>query len=60
VIADRKGKVLNAFKLNPDTFQQAEGIAFAPDGDMYISNEGKLGKPTLLYFPYTPAGKKIK
>ena len=60
VIADRKGKVLNAYKLNPDTFQQAEGIAFAPDGDMYISNEGKLGKPTLLYFPYTPAGKKIK
>jgi uncharacterized protein YjiK len=60
VVADRNGKVAKAYKLNPDTFQQAEGIAFAPDGDMYISNEGKLGKPTLLYFPYSPKGKKIK
>ena len=60
VVASRQGKVLNVYKLNPDTFQQAEGIAFAPDGDMYISNEGKLGKPTLLYFPYNPAGKKNK
>jgi uncharacterized protein YjiK len=60
VVANRQGKVLNVYKLNPDTFQQAEGIAFAPDGDMYISNEGKLGKPTLLYFPYNPAGKKNK
>ena len=60
VVADRNGKVISAYKLNPDTFQQAEGIAFAPDGDMYISNEGKLGKPTLLYFPYNPAAKKNK
>jgi uncharacterized protein YjiK len=60
VVADKNGRVLNAYKLNPDTFQQAEGIAFAPDGDMYISNEGKLGKPTLLYFPYNPAPKKNK
>jgi uncharacterized protein YjiK len=60
VVADQRGKVLQVFKLNPDTFQQAEGIAFAPDGDMYISNEGKLGKPTLLYFPYTRQGKKNK
>jgi uncharacterized protein YjiK len=60
VVADRKGKVLNAYKLNPDKFQQAEGIAFAPDGSMYISNEGKLGKPTLLYFPYTAVRKKKK
>lgn len=60
VIADKQGKVMAAYKLNPDTFQQPEGIAFAPDGDMYISNEGKLGKPTLLYFPYNPRTKKNK
>jgi uncharacterized protein YjiK len=38
-------------------YPQAEGIAFAPNGDLYISNEAKLGKPTLLYIPYKPSGK---
>jgi hypothetical protein len=57
VIADTRGKVIQAFKLNPDKFPQAEGIAFAPNGDMYISNEGKEGKPTLLLFPYSESKK---
>ena len=52
VITDLKGKVLEAFNLNPDIYPQPEGIAFSPDGTMYISNEGKYGKPTLLVFPY--------
>jgi uncharacterized protein YjiK len=59
VIADTKGKAIEAYKLNPDKFPQAEGIAFAPNGDMYISNEGKFGKATLLFFPYHQ-GKKNK
>ena len=50
VIADNRGQVIEAYDLNPDVFPQAEGIAFAPNGDMYISNEGKGGKPTLLLF----------
>jgi uncharacterized protein YjiK len=58
VIADTRGKVIEAYGLNPDDFPQAEGIAFAPNGDMYISNEGKNGTPTLLYFPYNQKGKK--
>lgn len=59
VITDTRGKVIEAYDLNPDDFPQAEGIAFAPNGDMYISNEGKYGKPTLLLFPYHPNnGKK--
>ncbi len=29
-----------------------------PNGDMYISNEGKFGSPTLLYFPYKMPGNK--
>lgn len=58
VITDTKGKVLEAYNLNPDLYPQAEGIAFAPNGDMYITNEGKYGVPTLFYFPYKKKGKK--
>ena len=58
VICDNRGQVVDAFNLHPDTYPQAEGIAFAPNGDMYISNEAKNGKPTLLYFPYQQQGKK--
>jgi len=52
VIADTRGNVQEAYSLNPDLHPQSEGIAFAPNGTMYISNEGKYGKPTLLMFPY--------
>ena len=52
VVADLKGKILEAFELNPDLFPQAEGLAFSPSGTMYISNEKKIGEATLLVFPY--------
>ena len=52
VIADTRGKIIEAHKLNPDQFPQAEGIAFAPNGNMYITNEGKYGSPTLQIFKY--------
>ncbi len=52
VIADSRGKPLEAFHLNPDEHPQAEGIAFAPNGDMYITNEGKYGTATLQLFPF--------
>jgi uncharacterized protein YjiK len=58
VIADNTGQVKAAFYLNPDDHPQAEGIAFAPNGDMYISNEGKYGKPSLQLFPYQKGKKK--
>lgn len=58
VITDTRGQVSEAYDLNPDLFPQAEGIAFAPNGDMYISNEGKYGKATLLLFRYRQNGKK--
>lgn len=50
VVADTRGKVIEAFRLNPDKYPQAEGIAFSPRGDLFITNEGKYGKPTLQIF----------
>jgi hypothetical protein len=48
------GKIEKAWRLNPDQFPQPEGITFAPNGDMFISNEGVDGKGTILKFPYNP------
>lgn len=59
VIANIHGQVLEAYHLNPSSFPQAEGIAFAPNGDMYISNEGKYGgHATLQVFPYRQSDSK--
>lgn len=52
------GKIEGAWQMNPDQFPQAEGICFAPNGDMFISNEGVDGKATILKFPYSPSGKQ--
>ncbi|HEY0731278.1 MAG TPA: SdiA-regulated domain-containing protein [Chitinophagaceae bacterium] len=52
IVTDLKGKVQHVSRLHPTFYPQAEGITFAPNGDLYISNEAKLGKPTLLRIPY--------
>jgi uncharacterized protein YjiK len=54
VITDLNGKIESVYKLSPKLFPQAEGITFRQNGDMYISNEAKNAKPTLLKFPYIP------
>ena len=41
-------------RLNPDLFNQPEGITFMKNGDLYISNEGKKKSPTLVRFNYNP------
>lgn len=51
VIADRNGKVKEAYPLNSKIYKQPEGITFTPWGDMLISNEaGESGNPNILIF----------
>lgn len=52
IILDRKGNVLHVEDLDPKVFRQPEGICFSPAGDMFISNEGKGGKGTILKFSF--------
>ena len=61
VIADNKGNIKSAFKLNPKFFKQPEGIAFSPSGTLYISNESaETGSANILVFTYNPtANEKI-
>ena len=54
VITDSQGEVEEAYKLDPALFKQPEGITFAPNGDLFISNEGGKGEATLLKFVYKP------
>jgi uncharacterized protein YjiK len=52
-----KGKIKKIHLLNPLIFNKPEGLAFLENGDLYISNEGKHEKPTLLFFRYKRSGK---
>jgi uncharacterized protein YjiK len=52
VVTDRAGKIQNVNSLDPDLLKQPEGITFLPNGDMYISDEGKDGTANLLLFKY--------
>lgn len=54
VVTDKLGKVEEAYNLDPALFNQPEGITFAPNGDIFISNEGGDGRATLLKFVYKP------
>ena len=40
------------YSLNPDTFVQPEGICFSPNGDLFISSEGKGGDGYILKFSF--------
>jgi uncharacterized protein YjiK len=42
------GKIKSRFKLDGGAFSQPEGLAFSPEGDLFISNEGKTGYGNIL------------
>lgn len=52
LVISTDGAVKCVLKLDPHLYKQPEGIAFAPDGDLYISDEGKEGKANILHFQY--------
>jgi len=52
VVVDKKGNIIAVKKLHKKIFKQPEGICFAPDGTLFISNEGKGGKGNILRFEY--------
>ncbi|MBI5371240.1 MAG: SdiA-regulated domain-containing protein [Sphingobacteriales bacterium] len=54
VIASLDGKVEGVYELGKKLFPQPEGLTFKSNGDMYISNEGKTGRATILRFTYKP------
>ncbi|ATL47175.1 hypothetical protein COR50_08245 [Chitinophaga caeni] len=56
VIIDFDGKVKEVHHLDHKIFRQPEGITFAPNGDMYISNEANdQSMANILKFTYHPA-----
>lgn len=52
LVVNTKGEIINLTSLNKKLFEQPEGICFLPNGDMFISNEGRSGKGTLLKYRY--------
>jgi uncharacterized protein YjiK len=52
VIADENFKVLQHISLVRSLFLQPEGIAFKPNGDLYISNEGDESSGYIIEFKY--------
>lgn len=53
LVLSKTGQIKHIEKLDKDVHPQPEGICFASDGTLYISNEGKGGKGRILRFsPY--------
>jgi hypothetical protein len=46
------GNIEKVELLNSILFNKAEGLSFFPNGDLLVSNEGQMNKPTLLRFNY--------
>lgn len=52
LVVDREHQLVAALSLDPKLFRQPEGICFAPNGDLYIGNEGNGGDGYILKFSY--------
>ena len=52
LVLSREGKILNFTDLPRKKYKQPEGICFSPEGDLFISNEGRGGAGNILHFEY--------
>jgi hypothetical protein len=52
VILGKDGKLEDVIRLDPLMYNQPEGMTFAPNGDLYISNEGGEGVARIFKFVY--------
>lgn len=55
VALDEDGRAVDVWDLRPAALPQPEGLAFLPDGDVWVSSEGGDGPAVLLRFAYEPA-----
>ncbi len=55
VVLERDGTLSAIWPLPDGLFRQPEGLAFLPDGTLFVSNEASGSNPTLLRFAYHPA-----
>lgn len=52
LVLNEDGSFFEAAYLPPKIYKQPEGICFAPNGDMYVSSEGRTGDGYILKFSY--------
>lgn len=58
VVTDNKGGFKGVYFLTKKIFKQPEGLTFAPNGDMYISNEfAESGRSQILKYTYKSTNK---
>ena len=53
ISVDSDSNIIDVVAFSEPLMQQPEGITFSEQGTMYISNEGKSGKPNVLEYNYT-------
>ena len=52
VVLNKNRDLSAKYALDKDVFKQPEGICFSPDGDLYISNEGRGKSANILHFKF--------
>lgn len=50
LVMDRDGALVDLVQLDPKLLPKAEGITFMPNGDMWLSSEGKGRTPVLVRY----------
>ena len=53
-VIDSDSRIVHVTPLDGDIFQQPEGLAFLPDGTLFISSEGGGGSAMLSRFSFQP------